>query len=586
MMKIRQLFVFLASVSAVFVASAGFGVSTSQAASTANHAKTVQPLSTGTFPVACSNLAHDEARMNQIGGLPAQFWEGIPDGGTGRYLTQILAEPQSTLQFTLNIPDDRGIYEHFHGDTLPMVVFACYPTSASNNRADYRLPDGQWIPRMERAGNTPIFPDEGSRYPLIVYSHGLGGSPVSDDYLGTITHLASHGYIVMGVFHGDARITRIRIADLSDFVYLATNFDRYVELQAMRPLAMKRGLDYLLAHPNYAGRIDAAKIGGFGASLGGEAMMLSLGAHLTQSYSSLSARPVEQDSRIKAAVGYVPYAGMSFLPAFGNDQYGAGFVTKPYLAISGTTDTTAPIKLAEQAINRLQGTRYLVALANVPHGYRPEYQQDVFTWALTFFAAHVKDEPAALDALVRMARVQGGLDDEVRIDYTAPATTRGAEINVVEFYNANLNHFFVTMENEEAALIDAGGAGPGWIRTGLKFKAYRALDPVALATQSPVCRFYGTPGLGPNSHFYTIEPSECTAVKGDRGWFYEGTAFYGVPRLADASCPANTIAVSRAYNNRAGQNDSNHRFATSNSETEALTRAGWTVEGVVMCAPL
>jgi predicted dienelactone hydrolase len=576
-MKLIQLLVFLASLTAAC---------TTQAASLANHAKTVQPIGTGTFPVACSNLAHDVARMNQIGGLPAEFWEGIPDGGTGRYITQILAEPQSTLQFTLNIPDDRGLYEHFAGDTLPMVVFTCYPTSAANNRADYRLPDAQTIPRMERGSDQPIFPDAESRYPLIVYSHGLGGSPVSDDYLGTITHLASHGYVVMGVFHGDARITRIRISDLSGVVYLATNFDRYVELQAMRPLAMKRALDYLLARPGYANRIDTAKIGGFGASLGGEAMLLSMGAHLTQSYSSLSARPVEQDPRIKAAVGYVPYAGMSFLPAFGNDQYGAQFVSKPFLAISGTFDTTAPIKLAEQAVNRLQGTRYLVALDGVEHGYFPEYQSDVFTWALNFFAAHVKDDATALNNLIKMSHVQGGLRDEVRIDYTAPSPARGAEVDVVEFYNVNLKHFFITMEDGDAAYVDSGGAGPGWMRTGLKFKAHRSVDPLEFSARSPVCRFYGTPGIGPNSHFYTVDPGECTWVKTDRGWFYEGIAFYIEPRLADATCPVGTIAVNRAYNNRAAQNDSNHRFSTSNSEIEALTRAGWTVEGVVMCAPL
>ena len=38
--------------------------------------------------------------------------------------------------------------------------------------------------------------------------------------------------------------------------------------------------------------------------------------------------------------------------------------------------------------------------------------------------------------------------------------------NVVEFYNANLDHYFLTADANEAAAIDNGSAGPGWSRTG------------------------------------------------------------------------------------------------------------------------
>src|SRR5450759_6032464 len=171
--------------------------------------------------------------MNQIGGLPADFWEGPPQNGQLRYITQILAEPQTAIQFSLHVPDDRGLYTHFAGDNLQFVSLVCYPTSPANSRPDYLLPDGQVIPRMELTCDLPIFPDSGAAYPLIVYSHGLGGSPLSLSYLGTILNLASHGYTVIAVFHGDARITRIRIGDLSGVFYLITNFDEYVALQTI-----------------------------------------------------------------------------------------------------------------------------------------------------------------------------------------------------------------------------------------------------------------------------------------------------------------------------------------------------------------
>ena len=571
---------------AAFLATAGNAVA-------ANHAKTVQPLGIGPYPVACSNLAHNEALMNQIGGLPADFWEGIDNNGQGRYLTQILAEPQTTLQFTLNIPDDRGLYEHFAADTLPMVVMTCYPTSSANNRPDYRLPDAQSIPRMERAGDLPIFPDSVGQYPLLVYSHGLGGSPLSDDYLGTITQLASHGYIVMAVFHGDARVTRLRISDLSGVAYLVANFGRYVELQALRPLAMKRALDYLLNRQGYAGRINTAQIGGFGASLGGEAMLLSMGAHLTQSYPSLSSRPVEQDSRIKAAVGYVPYTGQSFLPAFGNDQRGADYVTRPFLALSGTIDTTAPIKLAEQAVNRLKGSRYLVALSDVPHGYHPEYAPDVFTWTLTFLDAHVKGDRAALDKLVRMSHVEGGLADEMRIDYTAPTATGPGEVLVTEFYNELTKHFINAIGQWEVDLV-ASYVERGWRPTGQQFKALMEFpgvvaDPPLAAIARPTCRFYRGNAAdllsGDDTIFLTTDETTCNIGKSmPNQWTYIGSPIFLKSPDLTGQCPEGWIGINRAFNN--DLNSVNHRFTTSNASVDEVVRSKWNAEGVAMCAPL
>lgn len=153
----------------------------------------------------------------------------------------------------------------------------------------------------------------------------------------------------------------------------------------------------------------------------------------------------------------------------------------------------------------------------------------------------------------------------------APTT----EVDVVEFYNSQLNHYFQTASGFEAAGIDRGDAGPGWSRTGQSLLAYSVPMP---QTQG-VCRFYGTPGIGPNSHFYTIDPGECEWVKTDPGWTYEGIAFYAFPPVA-GSCPADKVPVKRAYNQRWAQNDSNHRFYVYLSALPP----GWLSEGIVMCA--
>jgi uncharacterized delta-60 repeat protein len=158
---------------------------------------------------------------------------------------------------------------------------------------------------------------------------------------------------------------------------------------------------------------------------------------------------------------------------------------------------------------------------------------------------------------------------------------------VVEFFNTELGHYFVTAGPGEIASIDAGGAGPGWQRTGQQFRTW--IDEGGIPLSAPkVCRFYGTPKKGPNSHFYAINGPECEAVKQDAGWTYEGMAFSLYPGLSNGqtpSCPDGLIPVYRAYNNRYATNDSNHRYTVSTPIYQQMLQQGWSAEGVVFCSP-
>lgn len=172
----------------------------------------------------------------------------------------------------------------------------------------------------------------------------------------------------------------------------------------------------------------------------------------------------------------------------------------------------------------------------------------------------------------------------------APAAETPADATVGEFYNAALGHYFVTADSVEAAAIDAGAAGPGWMRTGQAWKGWLS-GPVPDAAE--VCRFYGSPDVdpatgarrGPNSHFYTLEPTECATVKSDPGWKYEAAAKFWMIKPSGGSCPSWTQPVYRAYNNRFAANDSNHRYTVSSAIYAEMTGNGWSGEGVVMCAP-
>jgi len=98
-----------------------------------------------------------------------------------------------------------------------------------------------------------------------------------------------------------------------------------------------------------------------------------------------------------------------------------------------------------------------------------------------------------------------------------------------------------------------------------------------------VCRFYGTPGRGPNSHFFTADPIECDAVRHDPGWSYEGIAF-NIDLPQNGTCLGSGIRVWRTYNGRFAQNDSNHRYSVSQQIYNQMLAQGWNGEGVVMCA--
>src|SRR5580765_51815 len=92
----------------------------------------------------------------------------------------------------------------------------------------------------------------------------------------------------------------------------------------------------------------------------------------------------------------------------------------------------------------------------------------------------------------------------------------------IEYYNPALRHYFITAYPEEAAALDAGTNVKGWTRTGGQFTVFT--DPAP--GLSAVCRFFGTPGKGINSHFYTADAAECAKVKTLTPWTFEAIAFY------------------------------------------------------------
>ena len=417
----------LAVLLGIALALAGCGGGGSDGGSSSNPSDTsaptavVQPLTfPGPYAVACSNIVQDFNRVG-TGEDVTDYWEGMPsDTGTSRYMTDLLADSGNTLIATVTAPTDSNLYGDYAGQNFKFVVLVCYPTTADNTRPDYALPTGKVVPHMQTGSDAPLFADASARYPVVAFSHGYMGSPISSgDYISALSVCASYGYIVIAPFHGDLRFSSLKIDKLDDAIAVASHLDNFTAMQALRPLSISAALDLVLAHPQWKDHIDETQIGGFGASMGGETMLLLGGAGLTTSYFDIGSswKQVTRDPRIKAAVGYVPYFGQPVLPAFGRDQQGLDGIDLPFLGISGTADTTAPISEVKSGMSRLTGTRELVALSGVQHGFDLASTNDIFTWTLMFLDAEVRGNLTTKKQLSTMASVAGGGDDNVVIYY-------------------------------------------------------------------------------------------------------------------------------------------------------------------------
>ena len=173
----------------------------------------------------------------------------------------------------------------------------------------------------------------------------------------------------------------------------------------------------------------------------------------------------------------------------------------------------------------------------------------------------------------------------VRQYLTPDASNPDGQAVAVEFYNAGLDHFFITTDANEINLLDTGVLR-GWERTGVRFLAYNQPAPGA----NPVCRFYLRPAVG-DSHFYSGDPNECAATLARFGdsWIYESPAVFHIalPNPVTGACPGGTRPVWRFFNTVT----TNHRYVTEVTIRDDLridprwVAEGYGPEAVIMCSP-
>ena len=164
-----------------------------------------------------------------------------------------------------------------------------------------------------------------------------------------------------------------------------------------------------------------------------------------------------------------------------------------------------------------------------------------------------------------------------------------ATVEVVEYRNAKLGHYFMTASDAEKVKLDSG-ATAGWSRTGFGFTAYAPGSGAPGA--APVCRYYGRPEAGLDSHFYSSSPAECAevAAKFPAAWIREADNVFEVIQVdpKTVTCKSAGSPIYRAFN---GRSDANHRYTSHVIDQMAMEDQGWKPEGVssagmVMCVPV
>ena len=241
--------------------------------------------------------------------------------------------------------------------------------------------------------------------PVVLFSHGLGGTRTGCAYLGK--HWAARGYVVVFLQHPgsdnsvwkDQPLTE-RMAAMQRAASPENFLLRVRDVSAVLDQldAWNREEDHALA-----GRLDAARVGMSGHSFG---------AVTTQAVSGQSSRLGGQrftDQRIRAAIAFSPST-----PRRGDPATAFGSVKIPWMLMTGTKDT-APIGHADVASRldvypHLPTTidKYELVLDGAEHSAfterrlpgdrerrNPNHHRAILALSTAFWDTHLREDPAA-----------------------------------------------------------------------------------------------------------------------------------------------------------------------------------------------
>ena len=266
------------------------------------------------------------------------------------------------------------------------VWYPAAPTATESEKIFGGPPDREVFAPVTVAAGARIS-DTSQKYPLVLLSHGTGGSAVQMMWLGY--YLASRGYIVAAVNHHGNTAAERQPAAQGFMLY----WERARDLSVL--------LDKLLADPLFGAHIDRDRIGAAGFSLGGYTVISIAGGQFSPSAFASFCRSPQKDftcepqpefpdapkllAELKKTDAVVQeslrHAGDSYrdrrikrvfaiAPALGGGFTRAGLskISIPAFIVVGQADKVAPLKTNAQRFAQLiKGAKLTVIPGEVGH---------------------------------------------------------------------------------------------------------------------------------------------------------------------------------------------------------------------------
>ncbi len=147
-------------------------------------------------------------------------------------------------------------------DTRPLTTVIWYPAEDAAVEEDFPIGAPEPLFLLRGVSRDAPLRSSPQTFPVVLLSHGTGGSAFQLGWLGR--HLAAHGYIAVAVnHHGNTSVEP----------YVPQGFLLWWE----RAKDLTAVLDKLSADPLFANRVDGARIGVAGFSLGGYTAAAAVG---------------------------------------------------------------------------------------------------------------------------------------------------------------------------------------------------------------------------------------------------------------------------------------------------------------------
>jgi len=230
------------------------------------------------------------------------------------------------------------------------------------------------------------YPQKKGIYPVVIFSHGGGGT--WDSHLYQAKDLASHGYVVLcieHVFSNNIKLREharratgtLRQRIIKGFQRMTTDPKAVLERPKDISFAIDRAIEWNNKHAKLRGRIDTARIAVAGHSFGAYTTMVVCGARPILDYLDPPVQPGKglagdlSDLRVTIGIAFSPLGlGTS---RFGKESFKT--VARPLLCFSGTDDqqfghdmTTQPAKKRLKGFKLMPpGDKYLLWLENADH---------------------------------------------------------------------------------------------------------------------------------------------------------------------------------------------------------------------------